>query len=143
MWNGDPNAQSQAIKVLDATTGSINPWKIDANGNAQTKNGPLTASAGTNSIVTTGQTAVVAVTGPCTSGFILNPYNAAAQGIAVAETLYVDPVASPGYTDASANGTCSPLVAGQAYSFGPMAAGQEIRVNAATSGHKFTVVVYA
>jgi hypothetical protein len=99
--------------------------------------------AGTHVVVAVGGTAVVAVTGPCNGGYIVNPATSAGQGGGSAEELFVDPVAAPGSTDATANGTTTTLPAtGGTYAVPPLGAGQFVYVNAATSGHKFTAVVW-
>ncbi len=108
---------------------------------ASGETGGTTPKAGTNSTIVTGGTAVVLVTGPCNGGYITNPPNTAAQGV-TAENVYVDPVAAPGSTDAAANGTTTLLVPGQSFTLPALAAGQFVRGNAATSGHKLTVVVW-
>lgn len=104
--------------------------------------GAVTPGPGAASEIAAGGTAVILVTGPCNGGYITNPSDAAAQAIATAENAYVDPVAVPGSTDGTANGTTSLLAPGQSYSVPPLAAGSKIRGNAATSGHKLTVVVW-
>ena len=104
--------------------------------------GGITPRAGLVSQITTGQTAVTVVTGPINGGFIGNPPNAASQGIAGAENIYVDFVGTPGYTDAAANGTTSLIPPGGSVTLLSLATGVSVRVNAATSGHKFTVNVW-
>lgn len=90
------------------------------------------------SLVTTGGTSVIAVTGPNNGGYIYNPPNAASQGIAGAENLYVDLVGTPGSTDAAANGTTTIVVPGATFTIPPLSAGTRVRVNAATSLHAFS-----
>ncbi len=99
---------------------------------------PVTPVAGTNSVVAAGGTAVQAAPAAPNGGFITNPASAVDQGIADAETLYVDPV---GAADVQANGTTFALAPGQSWSLIP---GQTTTttVNAASAGHKFSVVVY-
>lgn len=103
--------------------------------------GKMTPIAGTASAIVTGGTPVTLVTGPCNGGWVTNPTNAAAQGIATAENANVDPVAAPASGDANGNGTTTVLLPGQTFEIPALASGQLIRANAATSGHKFTVVV--
>lgn len=100
---------------------------------------PATPAAGAASEVTTGGTAVVALSGPIGGGFVTNPPNAASQGIGAAENLYLDMVGTPGSTDADGNGTTVTLVPGQTFVLPSLATGVSVRVNAATSGHKFSV----
>jgi hypothetical protein len=100
----------------------------------------FTPAAGTVSQVTTGGTAVTVISGPCNGAFITNPANAARQGgIAAAEPIYVDMVATPGSTDAAANGTTTAIDPGQSFTVPPLASGVNVKVNAATSLHKFSV----
>lgn len=101
-----------------------------------------TPVAGTTATIVTGGTAVTFVTGPIKGGYITNPINLAAEGIAAAENLYIDPVGTPGSTDAAANGTTVILTPGQPYALPALAAGVLVKANAATSGHKATVVVW-
>jgi len=94
---------------------------------------------GTNSVVTTGGTAVIAVpASPQGGGIITNPMTNTDQGIAptVAEPLYVDAVAVAGL---AAYGTTFALSPGQSWQVIP---GQltATSVNAATSGHRFSVI---
>src|ERR1700743_813688 len=91
---------------------------------------PATPTAGTASIITTGGTAVILVTGPTNGGDITNPPNAASQGISMAENAYIDPVSTPGSTDASGNATTTVLLPGQSYSIPALATGVVIKGNA-------------
>lgn len=108
-----------------------------------TESVPFTPSAGTTSQIVVGGQAVVAIIGPVSGGYIVNPESAADQGISAVEQLFVDPVASPTSASGSGNGTASSLDAGQPWTL-PCAIpdGVTVRVNAATAGHKFTVVVW-
>ena len=99
----------------------------------------VTPVPGINSIVATGGTAVVAVPANPNGGIITNPYTATDQGgIPLAEPLYVNPVGTAGTVG---NGTTFRLEPGQSWE---IIAGQttQTTVNAATSGHKFSVVYY-
>lgn len=104
--------------------------------------GGFTPAAGASSTIAVGGTAVTIAEGPINGGWITNPPDLVAQAIAAAENLYVDMVAVPGSTDATANGTTTLLVPGQSYSIPPLADGVLVRANAATSGHRLTVVVW-
>jgi len=107
--------------------------------------GGVTPRAGSASAIAVGGTAVVLIAGPCAGGYVTNPPTAASQGIAatdIAENVYVDPVASPGSTDATGNGTTALLQPGQTFTVPALAPGTMLRANAATSGHKLTVVVW-
>lgn len=96
----------------------------------------VTPVAGLVSVITTGGTAVNAVGPNPNGGFITNPVSASDQGIATAEVLYVDPVGTAGL---AGNGTTFALYPGQSW---PLIPGQTTptSVNAATSGHKFSIV---
>ena len=96
--------------------------------------------AGPVGVVTTGGTAVNAVVGPVNGCYIANPSTAADQGISVAETLYVDPVNA---ATTSGSTTNFGITLGQPWNCpGAIPAGKSVSVSAATSGHKFTVVVW-
>lgn len=89
-------------------------------------------------IVPFGGTAITAVNGPVGGGFITNPYTAADQGISVAEPLYYS------FTGAAALGETAdtfPIWPGQTILIPTDMAG-DVSVNAATSGHKFSAIVY-
>lgn len=102
----------------------------------------FTPRALTVSQVTTGGTAVVIVAGPTNGGYVTNPPNAIAQGIATAENLYLDMVGTPGGTDTSGNGTTSILTPGGSFNIPSLAPGVQVQVNATTDGHKFTGEVW-
>lgn len=99
---------------------------------------PVTPQAGAASVIPVGGTAVIAALAAPNGGFITNPASATDQGLANAETLYVDPVGAAGL---EANGTTFALAPGQSWSLIP---GQTTTtsVNAASDGHKFSIVVY-
>ncbi len=99
-----------------------------------------TPRAGLVSVVAVGGTAVTVATGPINGGFITNPPNDDAQGV-TAENLYVDVVGVPGSTDAAANGTTSLLFPGDSYPLKALPSGVNVMINAATGGHKVTVVI--
>lgn len=102
----------------------------------------ITPATGTTATIVTGGTAVTLATGPINGGYVINPANAASQGIVTAENAYVDPVATPGSTDAAANGTTALLQAGQSFYLPPLVTGVLVKGNAGTSGHKLTVVTW-
>ena len=103
-----------------------------------------TPAAGTASQVAMAATAVIAITGPVKGGYIVNPESAADQGVGTAEQLYVDPVAVPGAAPGAGNGTAVSLDPGASWSLPcPIPAGVTVHVNAASAGHKFTVVVWS
>lgn len=98
----------------------------------------VTPIAGLVSIITTGGTSVIAVAAGPNGGFIVNPYTATDQGLSNSEPLYVDPVGTAGL---EGNGTTFALQPGQSW---PLIAGQTTvtSVNAASAGHKFSVVFW-
>lgn len=106
---------------------------VDEAGNSNSSK--VTPAAGTASAIVTGGTALTIVTGPTNGGYITNPSNAS-------ENLYIDPVGVPGSTDAEGYGTTLILVPGQSFNIPALAAGSVIKANAATTGHKITVVVW-
>ena len=98
----------------------------------------ITPQPGLASSIATGGTAVAAA-GPTANGIIItNPASATDQGIETVETLYVSPV---GAATLSANGTTFAIPPGGSWtlSFGQTT---NTSVNAATSGHKFSVIVF-
>jgi hypothetical protein len=98
----------------------------------------VTPTAGTNTFIAVGGSAVQAAPTNPVGGFITNPLLASDQGVSGdPEPLYVDPVGLCG--SLSASGTIFALAPGQTW---PLIAGQTTAtfVNAATSGHQFSVV---
>jgi hypothetical protein len=140
--NGVLTAGLRVVTLTDqdgTAIGTIgNPLITESSGTSE----GVTPAAGTASTITTGGTAVTLVTGPVNGGYITNPPNAASQGIVTAENAYVSEVGTPGSTDGAANGTTTLLTSGQTFTFPALAAGVLIKGNAATSGHKLTVVVW-
>ena len=99
----------------------------------------VTPVAGANYFIAVGGTPVVAAFANPNGGYITNPLTSADQGIGSVEVLIVDPTgASPG---PNANGTAIALQPGQTWDIIP---GQTTitMVYAATTGHKYTVIVY-
>lgn len=88
--------------------------------------------------ITTGGTAVVALPGNISGGFIQNPYSPSDSGVA-AEPLYINPTGAAAVLEG--NGTTFALQPGETWNIVP---GQttSTSVNAATSGHKFAVVYW-
>lgn len=97
---------------------------------------PVTPTAGNASVVTVGGTPVTAIVGGPNGGIISNPLTETDQGISPIEAIYVDPVNPAALIG---NGTTFSIQPGQTWSVIP---GQTTvtSVNAATSGHKFSVV---
>ena len=100
----------------------------------------LTPAAGAVSVVTTAGTAVTAVQGPINGGFITNPLSATDQGIGAAEGLTVNFVTTA--TNAGNNGSQLLLAAGATIALPALGPSGKVSVNALTSGHKFTVVIW-
>jgi len=148
------SAPSFAASPVTPTGQNGNAQTFNSDGTANTRLGAgsvVTATPVTNtttacaaSTVTTGGTAVTFVTGATKGGFIINGLTAAQQGIGAAENAYVDITgATPGSTEAAANGTTVAIGPNQAPAGSiswPASASITIKVNAATSGHKLTCV---
>lgn len=98
----------------------------------------VTVQPGKASTVVTGGTAVEACPPNPNGGIITNPLTAADQGVDPAEPLYINPI-SPGAL--AANGSNFALAPGQSWVLIP---GQSSStwVNAATDGHRFSVVFW-
>jgi hypothetical protein len=89
--------------------------------------------------ITTGGTAVLIVQGPALGVLIQNPVSASTQGLTTAENLYVNIVnATPPSTDAAAFGSNYVLQPGDSMVLPSIASNIGIRVNAASSGHRFS-----
>lgn len=90
------------------------------------------------SIVRDGGVPATAMFGPVAGGFVENPRRASDQGLEIAEVLYVD---ITGDATLGESPTSIPLQPGQRFTVIP---GQttNVSVNAATSGHRFSGVVY-
>ena len=80
--------------------------------------------------------------GPVNGGFITNPLNAAAQNIVTAENANIDMVATPSAGDAGGSGTAQLLVPGQSFTVPALSSSGTIKINASTTGHKFTCEVW-
>lgn len=98
----------------------------------------VTPRAGAASQVVNGGTSVIAADANPNGGFITNPASAEDQGLAIAEPLFLNPV---GDATLLANGETFRLEPGQTWTLIP---GQTTAtsVNAASAGHKFSVVVW-
>jgi hypothetical protein len=96
----------------------------------------VTPVPGLTSVVTNGGTPVEVIPGAPNGGFITNPISATDQGLGAPENLYVDPVNPAGLVG---NGTTFVLYPGASW---PIIPGQTsiTSVNAASNGHKFSVV---
>lgn len=99
---------------------------------------PVTPVVGSASAIVTGGTAVTVVPPNPNGGYISNPYSASDQGISVAEWIYVDPVTS---AILGSYGTTSGIAPGGSFNIIPGTT-LPTTVNAATTGHRFTVVWY-
>jgi hypothetical protein len=98
-----------------------------------------TPQQGSATQITIGGTAVIAAAGGFNGGYLVNPLSSTDQNISSAEVLYLDPVGACGLL--KAGGTIIALQPGQVWNLIP---GQTTPtfVNAATSGHQFTVVLW-
>jgi len=102
----------------------------------------VTPIIGSNTQVVTGGVAVTAIPANPNGGYITNPYSAADQGISTAEVLYLDPTgAAPGSTPGSGNGSVVALQPGQTWTVIALQ-NTVTKVNAGTTGHKFTAVYW-
>jgi hypothetical protein len=99
----------------------------------------VTPTAGLTSVVQVGSQAVRVANGGINGGLITNPLSATAQGLPSPEPLFVDPVGP--CTATVAGGTIFALQPGDTWTMIP---GQTTptTVNAASSGHKFVVVIW-
>lgn len=88
--------------------------------------------------IRTGGNAVIAAYGPMRGGFIENPPSAIDQGIPLPEILYVDLVNQAGTTESS---TTFPVQPGSTFSL-PANFSGIVSVNALSSGHRFSGVIY-
>lgn len=102
---------------------------------------PVVPVPGLTSVVVVGGTPVEVAAGGNNGGFIANPATAADQGIApnAPESLFVDPTG--GNPTIGAFGTTFEIPPGASWQLVP---GQTTptMVNAATAGHRFSVVLY-
>ncbi len=94
---------------------------------------------GLAAIVAVGGTPVTAAPAGITGGIISNPLSSTDQGLPNSEPLYIDPVGAG--TQLGAGGTSFALQPGDSWTMIP---GQTTvtNVNAASSGHRFTVVYW-
>lgn len=99
----------------------------------------LVPSAGTNTQITTGGQAVQAAPPGIAGGYIVNPMSATDQGLSAAEPLAVDVVGQ--CVMVQGNGTIVLLWPGEKFDL-PANSTNPVYVNANSSGHKFTVVVF-
>jgi hypothetical protein len=96
----------------------------------------VTPRGGAVTVVTTGGTAVTAISGPSNGCYIINPLTTTDEGLGLTEPLYVDPTTA---ATTAGNVTNVALAPGQPW-FCPANSTLPVSVNAASSGHKFTVV---
>lgn len=140
LWAGEAQAKCYPDASGGAQTCEVIPVPgVGGTGGTSAKVTPT--ASGTIAIITTGGTPVALATGPINGGYVLNPLNAASQGV-TAENAYVDPVGTPGSTDSAGNGTTAILQPGQPFYLPPLATGAVVKGNANTSGHKLTVVTW-
>jgi len=89
--------------------------------------------------IAVGGVAVNVIYGGVAGGVITNPARAADQGIAAAETLYVDPSGADAMLRSGP--TTVAIQPGQSYNL-PAGQTTNVSVNAATSGHRFSGVIF-
>jgi hypothetical protein len=99
---------------------------------------PVTVYRGAASVVAVGGQPVVAVYADALGAVITNPLFAADQGLSQAEYLYVDLVNPAALQETI---TTSQLAPGQSFVV-PANTTENVTVNAASSGHRFSVVVF-
>lgn len=96
-----------------------------------------TPQAGINTVISQAGTAVIVIPKGATGGYIINPYFATDQGLAVSEPLYVNQMTSPslqGY------GTTIALGLGQSFTLTLANSTSPVMANATSAGHRFTAV---
>lgn len=95
--------------------------------------------AGTNTQTpSTPQTSIVAIPANQAGGYIVNPLDAADQGLTNSEVLYVDQV---GPAKTQANGTTIALQPGQSYAIVPFTL-TPVTAASNSASHKFTAVCW-
>lgn len=137
---------STMLRVAQATSlaacnGGIANVTASISGTITTTPAATTPSGGGTTASISGSTTIV--TGPINGGYVVNPPDATSQGIATAEPICLDPTSPSGSVPvpgASCNGTATEVQAGQPFTLPPLASGIAVKVNAATSAHKITVV---
>lgn len=137
---GSPAANPPVVTGGTATggaTGNVQAIKVDASGNQFFHAATATPSAGAATAIGTGGTAVTAVTGPVNGCTIANGLTATDEGVTI-EPIYVNPVTT---ATVQGNTTTYAIQPGQSFNCIP---GQttNVSINAATTGHKFTVVAW-
>lgn len=103
---------------------------------------PTTPEAGLADVIVNAGVAIIAATGPFNGGYVINPNPAAAQGLGLPENAYLDMTGAPGSTDATGFGTCKILFPGDEFTLPAVETGVNVWLNAASAGHRFTVVIY-
>lgn len=98
-----------------------------------------TPYTGLTTVVQIGGNPVTVANAATSGGYVTNPLSASDQGLANAEPLYVDPVGP--CVNLAAGGTILALQPGDTFQLVPGSTLPTI-VNAATAGHKFTVVLW-
>lgn len=110
-----------------------------------TPSGSVVASSGVASAITQGGSPVAIVIGPCNGGLVINPTTTAGQGINSTENVNLDFVNPPLSGDGAASGTTfllSSAAGGNTFNIPALGAGVTLWANAATSGHRLTVIVW-
>lgn len=98
----------------------------------------VTPVAGLASSISAGGTPVVVAPAGVSGGILTNPVSITDQGIATAETLYVNQVTAAGL---AGNGTTFALDPGQSWTLIPGST-LPVSVNAQTTGHRFSIIYW-
>ena len=98
----------------------------------------VTPQGGLTFQIVTGGSSVIVVPPGVTGGYITNPSQASDQGLSNSEPLIVDPVSAP---TLAGNNTSVALQPGETFTVIANSI-YPVRANAASSGHKFTVVYW-
>lgn len=133
------DTETGVVRFIALTASGIETSVAGSGGGGGGDGGPITITpahytpaALTTNAVATGGTPVTAASGPLNGGWIENPTTAT-------ENLYIDMVGTPASTDADAAGTTTTVVVpGQIFTIPAIATGVNVKINAATSGHKFS-----
>lgn len=95
---------------------------------------------GLATVITVGGAGVMVIPPGAYGGYIWNPYTAGDQGIGIAEPIYVNPLAAPSLQGFGATMVVYP--GADPYRVPVPKSTYGIWVNAASSGHRFTVVYW-
>lgn len=99
---------------------------------------PVSIYPTATNVIPVGGEPIVAMYGPVLGGFVTNPATAADQGLAAAETLFVDMTGPAALAETV---TTFPVQPGASFTV-PANMASNLSVNAATAGHKFSGVIF-